>query len=934
MRNKPSNILYATWAARLATGALMALLAATTACGNDPTTEVKGPTPDVTVEGSDTTIAGTDTDQPDVTGTDDIASDIAQQPDSEDVGSDDVPGDAEDAADTPDVSGPVCPGQAGCACSSVGDCESGFCIDTPKGQLCAATCTAGCLDTTFKCVTVTGAGGDTSNICVPKYGKVCNPCSANSECQGPGNGDARCVDQGNNGAFCGTGCKADAECPAGYGCSDAKDVTGATSKQCVVKNGAACTCSPQAIALELSTKCFVASGEAKCEGKRTCLPEGKPNAPTGGGLTGCYAPEPTPESCDGKDNDCNGKTDESTCDDKNTCTDDICNGSGGCQNPNKTGPCDADGSVCTKDDKCVNGKCQTGETMICNDNNNCTLDACDAAKGCTATNNDGLNCDADNNECTLNDVCLSGACKAGAPKVCDSGDQCVGGKCNVVTGACVYSPKDAEPCNDASACTSDDKCTKIDAKSSDCGGTGISCDDKNPCTADSCDKLKGCLHAATEGSSCDDLDLCTESDACTAAGKCAGVAFDVAKKCDDKQVCTADVCTATGGCVNKVTGTDGTVCDDGNPCTANDKCNNGACAPGNSTCTCITDADCKDDGNKCNGSLYCDKSKPGAYECKVDQKTVVVCDATLNGSCKTVDCDTGTGQCVVTKKPKGLSCDADKDKCTKGDACDDGQCLAGSVLNCDDGNPCTDDSCDKDKGCVNENNIGPCNADSNACTQNDTCASGICVAGNQKVCDDKEGCTADTCEIVKGDCKYAPLTKSCTDDNACTTPDACGTNATTGTYTCISGKLLTCDDSNPCTKDSCDAVKGCSNVVDATVKVACYTGDPKTANKGQCKDGAKQCKADGTLDVCKGDVLPGPKELCDGVDNTCDGVMDEGCKPTAFAARYAATVLTGTGTKYGVRAFAGGSAVAGNSTGGKYSVQFGFYAWLKTFLGL
>jgi hypothetical protein len=50
----------------------------------------------------------------------------------------------------------------------------------------------------------------------------------------------------------------------------------------------------------------------------------------------------------------------------------------------------------------------------------------------------------------------------------------------------------------------------------------LSCDDLNPCTADSCNPAGGCDHVALpDGTPCDDGDPCTSNDACT-GGACAG----------------------------------------------------------------------------------------------------------------------------------------------------------------------------------------------------------------------------------------------------------------------------------------------------------------------------------------------------------------------------------------------------------------------------
>ena len=54
-----------------------------------------------------------------------------------------------------------------------------------------------------------------------------------------------------------------------------------------------------------------------------------------------------------------------------------------------------------------------------------------------------------------------------------------------------------------------------------CGACGVSCDDQNPCTADSCG-ANGCRHNPIgDGVSCDDGDACTSGDACS-AGACSG----------------------------------------------------------------------------------------------------------------------------------------------------------------------------------------------------------------------------------------------------------------------------------------------------------------------------------------------------------------------------------------------------------------------------
>lgn len=117
---------------------------------------------------------------------------------------------------------------------------------------------------------------------------------------------------------------------------------------------------------------------------------------------------------------------------------------------------------------------------------------------------------------------------------------CERAACNTLTGQCVRTAKvDGTPCSDRNACTPNDTC-----RSASCVGLGlIGCDDNNPCTADRCEPLTGCVHTATEGF-CEDQDLCTERERCT-DGRCTGTPIE----CDDDDPCTSDRCDPESGCL-------------------------------------------------------------------------------------------------------------------------------------------------------------------------------------------------------------------------------------------------------------------------------------------------------------------------------------------------------------------------------------------------
>lgn len=132
-----------------------------------------------------------------------------------------------------------------------------------------------------------------------------------------------------------------------------------------------------------------------------------------------------------------------------------------------------------------------------------------------------------------------------------------------------------------------------------------------------------------------------------------------------------------------------------------------------------------------------------------------------------------------------------------------------SGVNCDDGNPCTDDACIVGQ-CVHTDNSVPCD-DSDPCTTNDICVTGSCrgtfgsvclapilsilldgdcgdgVLDSGEQCDDGNNVSGDCCSST---CEFESAGSPCSDWNTCTVNDQCD-----GDGSCLSGQ---CELGKPC----------------------------------------------------------------------------------------------------------------------------------------
>jgi hypothetical protein len=122
------------------------------------------------------------------------------------------------------------------------------------------------------------------------------------------------------------------------------------------------------------------------------------------------------------------------------------------------------------------------------------------------------------------------------------------------------------------------------------------------------------------------------------------------------------------------------------------------------------------------------------------------------------------------------------------EACDDGSparsCDGCSVLcqveACDDANVCTVDDCDPERGCRSTpvTDGTPC-PDATVCNGEERCILGACVDGFPVDCDDGNPCTTDSCDLAAG-CRHQPI-PGCGATTTTTTAPPTTTTVTTTT---------------------------------------------------------------------------------------------------------------------------------------------------------
>ena len=161
------------------------------------------------------------------------------------------------------------------------------------------------------------------------------------------------------------------------------------------------------------------------------------------------------------------------------------------------------------------------------------------------------------------------------------------------------------------------------------------------------------------------------------------------------------------------------------------------------------------------------------------------------------------------------------------------------------------------------------------CNGAERCEDGRCVAGEPVVCDDGIDCTSDTCDETRWACRY-----DAADADADGHADAACIDAR--------GRPLgdDCDDAdasrNPEAPEVCDEGQVDEDCDPSTVGERDDDGDGVTSS-ACCNSTAHERQCGPDCDDQNAHVGPNATELCDGLDNDCNGRVDEDVELLLFA---------------------------------------------------
>jgi len=733
------------------------------------------------------------------------------------------------------------------------------------------------------------------------------------------------------GSFCFYVCTSDADCDDGVFCNGEEQCEGicrAGTPPCgddgFFCNGAegcdeannVCThsgdpCAPASTCDEAQDICLIPCTDDEdcddglfCSGLETC----------GGGFC-----QPGTAPCPGTE--CNACQEESdSCfdpagtrcgDDGNLCTDDVCDGSGGCVNLPNSASCN-DGAFCNGTDTCSGGTCFLHAGDPCPSGSVCN----ESQDLCNCTQN--ADCD-DGFFCNGVETCKTGVCDLLFQFPNDY--PCRGQDCNEATDQCQPITITVEDGTGPPGSARGEVEVSLATSFSEVKGMQMEiCDTDNYLTCSGCtttERTAGFTCSSNEVNGCCRVSLVSFIGTLIEHG--AGPIFTLAHRVSPSAPAGAcrtltpinvgvqdlifqlAVTVQSGEFCFTACGDDGE-CDDGYFCSGVESCGTDGICHGGSPPDCGDGIDCT-----------ADSCLEGSRSC-VHSPINSLCDDGVG--CTDNRCDPLTG---CRFEPDGALCSDGlfcngPEQCDPFDDCRPGeppcpetecnQCQEGtdSCYNpagtpcSDDGNSCTGDTCSGSGSCIHTviSNGSPCE-DGLYCTVGDFCAAGTCGAGSARDCsflDDQ--CTAGVCDDTLDQCISRPRADGtvCNDGTFCNGSDTCSagscsqhsgnpcpplvcsepldrcvnpgdedgdgvladgdSSGTAGDNFCSGGLTEGCDDNCPDLPNGPElgsCVKETSGVVIATGGDC--TGDPACGDGHYCDRGQGDVSGNGIGDACE-----------------------------------------------------------------------------------